>query len=40
LQDAGIYDDDFQIGLLIVERGKIIKGGKITVMIEELDAQP
>ena len=43
LQDAGVYDDDFQINLLLVQRGKIIKGGKITIMIEEdteLDAQP
>jgi crossover junction endodeoxyribonuclease RusA len=38
LQDAGVYDDDFQIGLLVVERGQIIKGGKVTVMIDELDA--
>jgi len=41
LQDAGVYDDDFQINLLLVQRGKIIKGGKITIMIDEdLDAQP
>lgn len=39
LQDAGIYDDDFQIGLLVVERGKILKNGKITIMIEEIDAE-
>ena len=38
LQDAGVYDDDFQISLLVVERGQIIKGGKVTVMIDEIDA--
>jgi crossover junction endodeoxyribonuclease RusA len=37
LQDAGIYDDDFQINLLVVERGKILKGGKVTVIIDEID---
>lgn len=37
LQDAGVYDDDFQINLLVIQRGKIIKGGKITIMIEEID---
>lgn len=37
LQDAGVYDDDFQINLLVVERGQIIKGGKVTVMIDEID---
>jgi crossover junction endodeoxyribonuclease RusA len=37
LQDAGIYDDDFQINLLVVERGKILKGGKVTVIIDEIN---
>ena len=37
LQDAGVYDDDFQIQLLVVQRGKIIKGGKVTVLIDEFN---
>jgi crossover junction endodeoxyribonuclease RusA len=37
LQDAGVYENDFQIDVLMVQRGKIIKGGGITVMIETID---
>ena len=35
-QDAGIYEDDSQVDVLMVQRGKILKGGKATVMIEIL----
>ena len=37
LCDAGVYDDDSQIDVLIVQRGEIRKGGGCLVMIEELD---
>ena len=37
LQDAGVYDNDFNIDILLVQRGAITKGGKLLVMIEELD---
>lgn len=41
LAEAGVYDDDSQIDILIVQRGMIRKGGGCTVFIEELlDAQP
>jgi crossover junction endodeoxyribonuclease RusA len=38
LADAGVYDDDEQIDVLIIERGEIKKGGACRVMIEVLDA--
>jgi crossover junction endodeoxyribonuclease RusA len=34
LQDAGVYDDDSQIDVLMIQRGKIIKDGGCTVFIE------
>ena len=37
LQDAGVFDDDFQVDELSIVRGKTIKGGAIRVMIEEID---
>lgn len=37
LQDAGVYDNDFNIDILLVQRGEIIKGGKLLVMIDILD---
>lgn len=40
LCDAGVYDDDSQIDVLIVQRGEIRKGGGCLVMIEELDVEP
>ena len=38
LTDAGVFDDDEQIDVLIVQRGEIRKGGGCLVMIDELDA--
>ena len=35
-QDAGIFEDDVQVQELHVYRGKAVKGGGCTVMIEEL----
>jgi crossover junction endodeoxyribonuclease RusA len=35
LQHAGCYDDDSQIDMLMVERGPMIKGGKIHVFISD-----
>ena len=37
LQDAGVYDNDFQIDVLMIQRGKIIKDGGVTVMIETIE---
>lgn len=37
LTDAGVFDDDEQIDVLIVERGEIKKGGGVLVFIEMLD---
>lgn len=37
LTDAGVYEDDSQIDVLIVERGEIRKGGGVLVMIDELN---
>lgn len=39
LTDAGVFDDDEQVDVLMVERGEIKKGGGCLVMIEELDAK-
>jgi len=36
LQDAGVFDDDFQVDELSIVRGKAIKGGAIRVIIEEI----
>lgn len=36
LQDAGVYDDDSQIDVLMIQRGKIVKGGSCTVIIDIL----
>ena len=38
LQDAGVFDDDFQVDELSIVRGKPIKGGAIRVLIEEIDS--
>ena len=40
LTDAGVYEDDSQIDVLIVQRGEIRKGGGCLVMIEELENVP
>jgi crossover junction endodeoxyribonuclease RusA len=39
LANAGVYDDDSQIDILIVQRGEIRKGGGCLVLIEEIDAE-
>ena len=36
LQDAGVFDDDFQIDHIEMMRGEQIKGGAIQVIIEEI----
>ncbi|MDO4896356.1 MAG: RusA family crossover junction endodeoxyribonuclease [Moraxella sp.] len=36
LTKAGVYGDDSQIDKLIVERGHIIKGGKVFIEIDEI----
>jgi len=37
LGDAGVFDDDEQIDILLIERGEIKKGGGVLVMIDILD---
>ena len=37
LQDAGVFDDDFQVDELSIVRGKPVKGGAIRVMIEQIE---
>jgi crossover junction endodeoxyribonuclease RusA len=37
LADAGVFDNDEQIDILLVERGEIKKGGGCLVIIEILD---
>ena len=37
LGGAGVFDDDEQIDVLIIERGEIKKGGGVLVMIDILD---
>jgi crossover junction endodeoxyribonuclease RusA len=37
LGDAGVFDDDEQIDILLIERGEIKKGGGCLVCIEILD---
>ena len=37
LQHAGVFEDDSQIDDLSVTRGMIVKGGRIELMIGELD---
>ena len=34
LEDAGVYDNDGQIDILMIQRGAIRKGGGVDVMIE------
>jgi len=38
LQNAGVFDDDFQVDELSIVRGKPIKGGAIRVLIEEISS--
>ena len=37
LGDAGVFDDDEQIDVLMIERGEIKKGGGVLVIIDILD---
>ena len=37
LQDAGVFNDDFQVDELSIVRGKTIKGGAIRVLIEQIE---
>jgi len=37
LADAGVFDNDEQIDILLVQRGEIVKGGACRVEIEVLD---
>ena len=37
LNDAGVFDDDEQIDVLMIERGEIKKGGGVLVIIDILD---
>jgi crossover junction endodeoxyribonuclease RusA len=37
LGDAGVFDDDEQIDVLMIERGEIKKGGGCLVMLEVLE---
>ncbi len=36
LQKAGVFDDDYQVARLLVERKDIIPGGKVIVRIAEM----
>lgn len=38
LQDSGVFNNDCQIDHLTMKRGEVIKGGKLIVVIEALDA--
>lgn len=37
LQDAGVYDNDFNIDTLLIQRGEITKGGKLLVMLDIIE---
>jgi len=37
LGDAGVFDDDEQIDVLIIERGEIKKGGGVLVFIDKIE---
>lgn len=39
LQDAGVFDDDEQIDIILVKRGKIVKNGAAVVIINEIDIE-
>lgn len=36
LQDAGLFDDDYQVDELTIIRGEPIKDGKLVVIIEQI----
>jgi crossover junction endodeoxyribonuclease RusA len=37
LQDAGVFNDDFNIDFIEIKRGEIKKGGGLVVMIERME---
>jgi Holliday junction resolvase RusA-like endonuclease len=37
LQDAGLFNDDFQIDELTIRRGSPVEGGRLFVKIEEVE---
>ena len=37
LQEAGVFDDDFQVDELHVLRGEQVKGGRLLLTIEEIE---
>ena len=37
LQDAGVFDDDEQVDILLVKRGEIVKNGLAVVIISPID---
>lgn len=37
LADAGVFDDDEQIDILMIERGEIKKGGGVLVCIDKIE---
>lgn len=37
LGDAGVFDDDEQIDVLLIERGEIKKGGGVVVFIDKIE---
>ena len=37
LQDAGVFNDDFNIDFIEIKRGEIKKGGGLVVMIETME---
>jgi crossover junction endodeoxyribonuclease RusA len=34
MEHAGVYENDSQVSRLVVERGKVLKGGGVDVMIQ------
>ncbi|UOF81561.1 endodeoxyribonuclease ruS [Bacteriophage sp.] len=40
LEDAGVFNNDFQVDHLEIIRGKPVKGGGIRVMIEAIEPTP
>ena len=39
LQEAGVFDDDFQVDELHVHRGEQVKGGRLLLTIETIEEQ-
>ena len=40
LQAAGVFERDSQIDYLCVQRGSVVKGGMVSVVVAELGAKP